>query len=94
MAGKTIDELILTNRPRATPDARAMDWHLFVEKIDDLLATGHATFAEETLTGIRETVLQRQTVSDRQRRAVQNIAAAAARRPERGVSRRYEGWHR
>lgn len=54
-------------------DGRDESWHRFVTDIDDLLATGRFTWAQETLNGIRQVVEQQGRVTAAQRRAVKNI---------------------
>lgn len=97
--GKTLDELNLSDEPlrRQQPtDARATAWYQFAREIDDLIATGHYTWALSTLEDIQGTVERTQQVSEGQRRAVRNIESARSREGERsrGGSRRYEGWRR
>lgn len=94
--GKTLDELNLPDdpiRPIAPTDVRDTAWYRFAREIDDLLATGSYTWAESTLTDIQATVERIQQVTQGQRNAVANIAAAAAGRAGRG-RRRYEGFTR
>lgn len=91
--GKTLDELNLPNepiRPAKPIDPRTTDWYRFSQDIDDLLATGHYTWAESTLRDIQTTVEQRQCVTIGQRQAVENIERSRSDRP----SRRYEGFRR
>lgn len=91
-----IDPTKISDRPLESSkpvDPRSTDWYRFSQDIEDLLATGKYTFAEETLRGIQETVEKRQAVTEGQRRAVRNIEASADR-PSRGRSRRYEGYNR
>lgn len=93
--GKPLADLRLTDQPipPAPPvDPRDTEWGRFLTEIDDLLATGKVTWAEDTLSGIRKTVEIRQCVTAGQRTAVANIEARSAR-PEHGRgSRRYEGF--
>lgn len=95
MAGKSLNELNLRNDPpKPAADPRGTDWYRFSQEIDDLLATGRVTFAEDTLLSIKETVEKSCQVTEGQRRAVNNIEAASERsryRPRSG-SRRYEGY--
>ncbi len=95
MAGKSLDELNLSDAPleRPDPDPRSTDWYRFSVDIQDLLATGRYTWAERTLQDIAVTVEQTQRVTDGQRRAVNNIEEGA-NRPRRGYGRRYEGYSR
>lgn len=84
--------------PTATEptDPRGTDWYRFVQDIEDLLATGQYTFAEDTLRGVQRSVEASQRVTDGQRRAVRNIEDSK-NRPTRGGSfsrRRYEGYGR
>ena len=90
--GKRIDQLKLDDTPLGdgAADVRETAWYQFVQEIDDLLATGRYTWAEDTLTGIQETVEKLQRVSDAQRTAVANIEAASGRTGRR----RYEGFRR
>lgn len=66
-------------------DLREQPWYQFIGTIDDLLAQEQYGWAEDTLTGIRETVEKTQRVSPGQQRAVENI--------ESNASRRYQGWY-
>jgi hypothetical protein len=94
MAGKRLDDLKLSDAPltSAKPlDPRSTAWYRFSKEIDDLLATGRYTWAEDTLTGIQETVERTEVVSEGQRRAVTNIEARGDEQQRRG-SRRYEGF--
>lgn len=95
MAGKSLDDLTLSEQPldQPEPDPRQTEWYRFAREIDDLLATGRVTFAESTLLDIQATVEKYKRVTDGQRRAVRNIEEGA-NRPKRGYSRRYEGWGR
>lgn len=95
--GKTIDDLTTLDDTPLAPDLatdrdpRPTNWYRFIGDIDDLLATGQYTWAEESLRGIQETVGRTKRVTDGQRLAVDHIERAGERR--RG-SRRYEGWRR
>lgn len=75
-------------------DIRSTSWFQFAEEIEELLATGRYSWAEDTLEGIKESVQKFRVVTDNQRRAVRNIEAGAARSEGRRGSRRYEGWSR
>lgn len=89
--GKRLDDLQLTDQPITPPapqDPRDTEWYRFAREIDDLLATGHYTWAFDTLSDIQTTVEQRQCVTEGQRHAVANIEASRGR----GGSRRYEGY--
>jgi hypothetical protein len=88
--GKRIEDLKLDDRPIEEPDPRGTAWYRFVQDIDDLLATGHYTWAEDTLHDIQVTVEKTQRVSEGQRKAVDNIEAARSR--DDGYKRRYEGF--
>lgn len=97
--GKSLDQLTdLSDAPLTSPsppsgDDRDTVWYRFLAEIDDLLATGHYSWAEDTLTSIHTTVELRRTVSEGQRRAVDNITRSRSReRGSGGRSRRYEGW--
>jgi len=98
MAGKKLDDLKLADVPIAPPDPgppidpRGTAWYRFSQEIDDLLATGRYTWAQDTLTGIQQTVEARQGVTDQQRRAVANIEARGEDRSREWGSRRYEGF--
>ena len=92
--GKRIDELTnLDDSPIEPPDDRDTPWGRFLSEIDDLLADGHYTWAEDTLKGIYDTVAEKRWVTENQRRAVANIAAARET-PGPRWSRRYQGWRR
>lgn len=102
MSGKSIDELNLSDEPlseaapskgRTTPeDPRGQEWYRFNQDIEDLLATGKVTWAEDILRDIQTTVEKTHRVSDGQRQAVNNIEAAASRPRRDGFRRRYEGY--
>ena len=70
------------------PDARGTAWYRFVTDIEDLLATGRYTWAEDTLRSIQLTVEQTRRVTNGQQQAVDNIERGAYK--TRG--RRYEGF--
>jgi hypothetical protein len=92
---KSLDQLNLSDQPIRTPapiDPRDTDWYRFAREIDDLLATGEYTWAEETLTDIQTTVERIQTVTQGQRHAVANIEAARQGRRDGPRGRRYEGF--
>lgn len=97
--GKRIEELLGqlgldTPLGEQADDVRQTDWFQFIGEIDDLVGSDDYSWALSTLLGIRETVERTRRVSEAQRRAVRNIAAAR-REPSgwsRGGSRRYEGW--
>lgn len=94
MAGKSLDELNLSEKRLPDPDAdqRGTVWYRFVQDIDDLIGGGTVNFAETTLRDIQTTVERTQRVTDGQRRAVENIEAAGQRSRSRFGSRRYEGF--
>ena len=73
------------------PDARGTEWYRFVTDIEDLLATGHYTWAETSLRAIQTTVEQTRRVSGGQRQAVSNIERSRTVDGRRPFSRRYEG---
>ena len=97
--GKRIDQLKpddtpivpTTSGPKDNGDPRGTDWYQFMQDIDDLLATGQYTWAEETLHDIQLTVEKTQRVSEGQRKAVKNIedGGRGARRRSEGFSRRW-----
>jgi hypothetical protein len=89
--GKRLDELNLANEEITSADPRETAWGQFSTDIDELLATGRYTWAEQTLRGIQETVEQTKHVTAAQRRAFTNIEAAHGRRD--GARRRYEGYN-
>ena len=95
MAGKSLNDLNFNTTPLPTEsDPRDSDWYQFSQEIEDLLATGKATFAEDTLRGIQETVEAHHRVTIGQKQAVRNVEIAIERsrdRPRSG-SRRYEGF--
>lgn len=93
--GKTVDQLNLGDEilRRALPvDVRDTEWYRFAEEIAEILATGQFEWAEQTLSSIKTSVEQFQSVTGGQRRAVANITAARTDRPSRAGSRRYEGF--
>jgi hypothetical protein len=55
------------------------DWESTIETIDELLESGDADWAADTLEGIRETVAEREHCTERQEEAVENITAKARR---------------
>jgi hypothetical protein len=73
--------------PPATTDPRGTAWYRFLTDIEDLLATGQYTWAENTLRSIQTTVEQTQRVTSGQQAAVDNISRAKTR-----GRRRYEGF--
>jgi hypothetical protein len=90
--GKRPEDLNVDDTPLDSPrrrggsdDARETEWYRFILEIDDLLATGEYTWAQQTLEGIQETVEKTERVSEGQRHAVENIAAGG--RKSRGRSR-------
>lgn len=91
--GKTIDQLHLSDEPLRQPpeDARDTEWYRFLQRVEELIATGRANWALETLEGIQETVEARKVVTEGQRRAVDHIETKAY---ESRRSRRYEGYRR
>lgn len=104
MAGKDLNDLNLSDhligptstRTASAADVRSERWYQLLQEIDDLLASGQANWAAQTLEGIRETVEQRKVVTEGQERAVRNIAErveSSRSRPRTG-SRRYEGYSR
>jgi hypothetical protein len=60
------------------------DPEAFVKRIDDLLDGGDADWAEDTLTGIRETVTRTGQVTPRQEAAIDNIDDAITRKSRAG----------
>ncbi len=95
--GKRLEDLNLpdeplqpTPAPREAEDVRATEWYRFCREIDDIIATGNFTWAEDTLSDIAATVEKYQRVTEGQRKAVANIEAARAGRG----SRRHEGFYR
>ena len=91
MSGKRLEDLHL----RENGDPRDTPWYRFSKNIEDLLATGAYTWAEDTLRDIQATVEETQHVTDRQRQAVDNIEAARREPdegPHRSRSRRYDGF--
>ena len=92
MGGKPITDLHL--RPEDDePDERDTDWYQFCQLIDVLLESEEYHGAQDTLTGIQETVERMRAVSEGQRTAVRNIEAGGKRKSY-GGSRRYEGYRR
>lgn len=92
--GKRPEDLPLDAEPlrrKAPQDVRDTEWYQFKQEIDEMLASGRYEWAEETLSGIAETVERYETVTEGQRRAVGNIAKAG-QRERLGRSRRYEGY--
>ena len=87
MTGKSPDDLVFKPDPSPS-DPRQSEWYLFSAEIDDLLADSRYSWAEDTLSGIQETVQQTERVTEGQRRAVTNISESRGRERE-GSSRRY-----
>jgi hypothetical protein len=48
----------------------------FLRELEDMIDDGRYQWAEDTLEGIRETVERTRTVTDNQKRAVENITNA------------------
>ena len=91
--GKSPDDLNLSDAPlvRAQPvDVRETEWYQFQQEIDELLESGTADWARDTLKGIAHSVEQFQRVTPGQRQAVRNIGAARGRAD--GWRRRYDGF--
>lgn len=82
--GKTIDQLQLRDEalpepaPRPLPDN--VRWERFLQRIEDLRGTGDAGWADDTLSGIYDTVRKTGRITDGQERAITNIEAAIARK--------------
>jgi len=79
-------------KPEPPSDVRQL-----LEQIDEMTDSGKYGWAEDTLSGIRESVERTQRVTEGQQRAVNNIEAArqSDRAPsERTFRRRYEGYRR
>jgi len=93
-----IEDLPLDDRPldpNVEGDPRQTDWYHFTTQIDELLGSGLAEWAEETLDGIHATVTRTRRVTPAQERAVRNIEAAAQKRlaqASRSSSRRWQGF--
>jgi hypothetical protein len=91
--GKTVEDLKLRDEgPGIIQDVRETLWYQSIEQIDQLLATGEYTWAEDTLTDIQRTIEQTKTVTDGQRKAIENIEAARTGSHGRSSQRRYEGF--
>jgi len=94
--GKSLDDLPLDDQPLHRPmpvDAQHSEWYQFCQKIIEMLAGGEFDWASGTLEGIHQSVEQYQSVTEGQRRAVRNIAAAR-KRSDGWRKRRYEGFTR
>lgn len=94
--GKSLDNLPLRDDPSAAPtttttSALSPEVQAFQARITDLLATGKATWAADTLSGIRETVARYNRVTVHQERAVDNIEARA-HQPRDPYHRRERTW--
>lgn len=93
--GKSLDDLPLdplSHRrpdPRADDDPRQTEWYQFSTDILEMICSDEYRWAEDTLTGIRQTVEDRKAVTPGQRKAVENIRSARQRSD--GWRRRYEG---
>lgn len=93
--GKTLDQLNLDDQPILRPapvDDRDTEWYRFAVEIDEILSTGQFDWAENTLSSIKHSVEQYQSVTSGQRQAVANITRARRDRPSRAGSRWYEGF--
>lgn len=79
------------SQTRHAEEARA-----FLDALSDLLADRRYNFANETLSGIWDSVEGTLRVTEGQRQAVANIRRSVEEREDkpRGGSRRYEGWSR
>lgn len=91
--GKRAEDLPLDEQPMRRPapkDLRDAEWFQFHSEISNMLTSGRYEWAEDTLSGIAESVERYQNVTDGQRRAVENIRAAGEK--TRTGSRRYEGF--
>lgn len=67
-------------------------WERFVQEIKSMLVGDEYLYAEDTLRGILETVQQRHSVSEGQRRAVSNISDKPQRRGGTERSGRNSRW--
>jgi hypothetical protein len=97
MAGKSLDELnlkldTLASPASTNPDPRAQEWYRFSLDIENLLATGKYTWAEDTLRGIQQTLERTHHVTAGQKQAVANIERQGEQ--PRRWGRRYEGYGR
>lgn len=77
-------------------DLNLSDWQSVVARIDGMLCEDRYQFAADTLRGIRDTIIKRQTFTAPQIMAIDNIQeggdrGAESRERGRG-SRRYEGF--
>jgi len=63
-------------------------WKELVTEIEEGLGNPYAEFAEDTLTGIRDWVTEHAHCTDKQRRAIHNILAAADRRAQKERDRK------
>lgn len=72
-----------------TDDPRKTEWYQFTTDILEMIDSDEYRWAEDTLTGIRQTVEDRKAVTPGQRKAVENIRNARQRSD--GWRRRYEG---
>lgn len=81
--GKSLDDLGLDDTPLPDPSRQARkefgDVVNFLEDIRDLLDSGKANWATETLEGISVTVEQTSRVTEGQRKAFEKIRDAAER---------------
>ena len=81
--GKTLDDLGLDDTPLPDPTRQARkdagEVANFQEDIRDLLDSGRANWASETLEGIHETVEKSGRVTEGQRKAFEKIRDAAER---------------
>jgi hypothetical protein len=97
--GKSLDQLAITDAPitvtdrapRST-DPRETEWYQTSQEIDQLLATGRYTWAEETLHSIQASIERLERVTPGQKRALLNIENAVADRERGRGRRRYEGF--
>ncbi len=104
--GKRLDDLNLSDSdgpgPRDEASAAEMRAWRLANKIEAMLLDERYQYAEDTLSGILETVRERKQVTDAQAQAVENIEEGGDRhaeaeegwgRHERRTGRRYDGWN-
>lgn len=68
-------------------EGSAYDAEDFLEELGELVTRGHVQYARETLQDIYDTVEKTMRVSERQKRAVENIDEGGLRGMRRGMRR-------
>jgi hypothetical protein len=94
MAGKSLEQLNLTDAPLTSPsatDPRDEPWYQLLQEIEEMIESCQYEWAGQTLKGIASTVELTKRVTGSQEAAVRNIRNSRSRQVGRS-SRRYEGF--